>query len=227
MKDTLHYPPAWNLNGEGFIIPFLANKELLLKEGFIDEKDKLSYLGGLGAIMLVNYESSDVGPYFELLFIPGDFKHTISTNGFNKIRHFKKITKIFVSSQISIQEGRLNWAIPKEFANFSWVKNKNKTSVNIATANGDIFFKGDFTKRFFPFPVTTKLYPISLLQKSESGNLLNTEFSGNGYGKFSTMENIQINKEIFPNLFDIAKFSICLGVENFKIVFPIPKIYTE
>lgn len=227
MKDTDHYPPPWSLNGEGFIIPFLAYKELVLNNGFIEEKDKPNFLGGIGAVMLVNYESSDVGPYFELLFIPGDFKETLSTNGNKKTKIFKRITKIFVSSEISIQEGRLNWAIPKEFANFSWEKDKNRTSVNISNKSGKIFFKADFTKKFLPFPVTTKLYPISLLQRSESGKLLNTQFSGNGFGKFSTMEIFEINKEIFPNLIDIAKFSFCLAVEKFKIVFPIPRIFNE
>ena len=40
MNDTKHYPPPWNLKGEGFIIPFLGNKSLLLDKGFIPEEDK-------------------------------------------------------------------------------------------------------------------------------------------------------------------------------------------
>ena len=74
MANTQHYPPPWNLTGEGFIIPFLGVKSKLLEKGFINEEDKKDFRGGLGACMFVNYQTSNVGPYFELLFIPGDFE---------------------------------------------------------------------------------------------------------------------------------------------------------
>ena len=170
MKDTDHYPPPWSLNGEGFIIPFLANKELVLNNGFIEEKDKPNFLGGIGAVMLVNYESSDVGPYFELLFIPGDFKETLSTNGNKKDKDFQKDHKNLCIKRNIHSRRKVELGDSKGICELFLGKNKNRTSVNISNQSGKIFFKADFTKKFLPFPVTTKLYPISS-SKSESGKL--------------------------------------------------------
>ncbi len=223
METTKHYPPPWHLKGEGFIIPFLGNKMKLLEKGFISEEDKEFFRGGLGAIMLVNYESSDVGPYFELLFIPGDFASNVS----GKSKLYKRITKIFVSSSISIQEGRLNWAIPKEFANFNWNMNGNNTEVSVSTNDGEVFLEARFTKKFFYFPITTKLYPVSLLQKTEANKLIKTQFSGSGKGKFATINKWIANEKYFVDINKVAKFSIGLSVDEFNIIFPVPDIFLK
>ncbi len=221
MENTEHYPPPWHLKGEGFIIPFLGNKTKLLEKGFMSEEEKEFFRGGLGAIMLVNYEASDVGQYFELLFIPGDF----ASNASGKSKLYKRITKIFVSSSISIQEGRLNWAIPKEFANFKWNKNGSNTEVSVSTKEGEVFLEAEFTKKFFYFPLTTKFYPVSLLQKAEAGKFINTEFSGSGKGKFAATNKWIANEKYFVDINKVAKFSIGLSIDEFNIIFPVPEIF--
>jgi hypothetical protein len=221
MENTTHYPPPWHLKGKGFIIPFLGKENILLEKGFISEEDKEFFRGGLGAVMLVNYESSNVGPYYELLFIPGDFSYDVS----GKSKLYKRITKIFVSSLISIQEGRLNWAIPKEFANFKWNTNGNNTEISVSTKDGEIFLEAEFTKKYFYFPLTTKIYPVSLLQKTEAGKLISTKFSGSGKGKFAAINKWSVNEKYFVDINKVAKFSIGLSADEFNIVFPIPKIF--
>ncbi len=225
MNDTKHYPPPWNLKGEGFIIPFLGNKSLLLDKGFIPEEDKDFFVGGVGAIMVVNYESSNVRPYFELLFIPGDFEHIRTTNTSTQKKIYKKITKIYVSSLTSVQEGRLNWAIPKEMAEFTWKKELNKTMISASTKESGIFLEAEFTKKFFHFPISTRLYPISLLQKSETGKLINTQFLGSGKSKFSSINKWTVNEKLFANPISISNFCFGLSADDFNIIFPIPEIF--
>lgn len=215
-----HYPPPWNLKGQGFLIPFLGKKEALLEKGFIADEDKQNFRGGLGAIMVVNYESSNVGPYYELLFIPGDFY-------FEKYpkKLFKKITKIYVSTNISIQEGRLNWAIPKEFANFSWENFQNKSKISVETESKESILNVELKRKFFSFPLTTKIYPVTLLQKSDSGKLISTQFAGHGSGKICSILNWKANENLFINLDSISKFSFALSADVFNIIFPIPEIF--
>ncbi|MBK6605858.1 MAG: acetoacetate decarboxylase family protein [Leptospiraceae bacterium] len=225
MNDTKHYPPPWNLKGEGFIIPFLGNKSLLLDKGFIPEEDKKSFVGGLGAIMVVNYESSNVGPYFELLFIPGNFEHSRTTKTSTKKKLYKKITKIYVSSLTSVQEGRLNWAIPKEMAEFTWKKESNKTMISASSKENGVFLEAEITKKFFSFPMSTKLYPISLLQKSDTESLINTKFVGSGKGKIAFINKWMVNENLFANPFSISRISFGLSADEFNIIFPIPEIF--
>jgi acetoacetate decarboxylase len=60
--------------------------------------------------MLVDYEQSPVGPYQELLFIPGRFQ-------FGRRRYYM-VTQIYVSTQVSVENGQENWGIPKQLAQF-------------------------------------------------------------------------------------------------------------
>jgi hypothetical protein len=209
----MNFPPPWNLTGEGIIIPFYANKKYFLDSNYLSEEDKKIYNGGLGAIMLVNYETSNVGPYFELLLIPGDFEFQKKT--------YKRITKIFVSNEVSVKEGIKNWAIPKEFANFTWEKNSNETKIEIKT--NEIFFKLSYESLFFSFPVTTSIYPVELLQPNENQFLI-TKFTGKGSGKFAKINSIYTNEKNFPNIKNGSKIHFGLSVSQFQIQFPVPKI---
>ncbi|MGC8605722.1 MAG: acetoacetate decarboxylase family protein, partial [Desulfomonilaceae bacterium] len=116
-------PAPWNLTGNGYVILYWFKKELLRDNSFLDQPTKESYLGGRGCVMLVDYKSSNVGPYKELLFIPGK----ISFKG----RKLFTISKIFVSTMDSVVNGRENWGIPKEHANFSWQSEKNTEQINL------------------------------------------------------------------------------------------------
>ena len=94
------YPAPWTLTGEGIIFPVLAKKDYNREHAFLDESEKQQYRGGLGSVRLVNYHSSDVGPYQELLYIPGNFRY--------QGRSYKRVSKIYVSTHISVREGIAN-----------------------------------------------------------------------------------------------------------------------
>jgi len=110
MQLTQIAPAPWSLTGRGFVLLYYFPAAFNQQFGFMADYQQAGYKGGLGAVMLVDYNSSDVGPYYELLFIPGLFylggKLTFS------------ISKIYVSSYDSLWNGRENWAIPKELAQF-------------------------------------------------------------------------------------------------------------
>lgn len=74
---------------------------------------RASFVGGYGALMLVDYSESNCGPYRELLLIPGSFRVRDKT--------LASISRIFVSTTESLASGRRNWGIPKELADFSVV----------------------------------------------------------------------------------------------------------
>ncbi|KAI5803930.1 hypothetical protein EDC01DRAFT_726289 [Geopyxis carbonaria] len=78
-----------------------------------------AFTGGLGVVMLVRYSSSPVGPYDELMLIPGAF--TVPATGERK----QRITRIYVSSAASTLNGRRNWNIPKSVAAFKFLGPRN------------------------------------------------------------------------------------------------------
>ncbi|TGK33406.1 acetoacetate decarboxylase [Leptospira gomenensis] len=204
------FPAPWNLYGEGFVFPLWAKKDYNREMGFFSEEDSKQYKGGLGSLMLVNYEKSDVGPYYELLYIPGNFEY--------KGDSFKRITRIFVSSQTSVEEGIRNWAIPKEKADFIWIKEGNLTKIS-AFRGGKEFFRVSILTKGFSFPVSTKLLPYTLLQKSPEG-YLKTRFIGKGKGRIATIQEIWSDEAVFPDAIKGGMFQTGVHSVPFELVFP-------
>ncbi|TGK02878.1 acetoacetate decarboxylase [Leptospira langatensis] len=207
-----HYPAPWSLTGEGFLFPLFGKKSYNAEMAFLDEEDRKSYKGGLGSLMLVNYERSDVGPYYELLYIPGNFEH--------KGKNYKRITRIFVSSQTSVEEGILNWAIPKERADFVWKKEGSLTKIEVSR-NGKTFFKIKMRSLGFGFPVSTSILPYVLLQKQEDGTKLSTAFIGKGKGKFCRIESVWSDETVFPDFIKGGGFKTGVSADPFDLVFPV------
>ena len=115
-------PPPWKLKGNGYIFLYHFPKYFVEKFGFLADYQANRFDGDfVGTVMLVDYASSAVGSYQELLFIPGRLN-------FDKKKIFS-ISKIYVSSQDSVENGIANWGIPKELADFKITKLSEKEEI--------------------------------------------------------------------------------------------------
>ncbi|KIY53928.1 hypothetical protein FISHEDRAFT_68494 [Fistulina hepatica ATCC 64428] len=93
-------------------------------------------------IMLLRYLDTAVGPYDEIIFIPGKFRHPIPA-GREKAKQTtetsQRITNIYVSTPQSVWNGRRNWNIMKHLARFEWEndsKNPRQQTVKIFHPEG-------------------------------------------------------------------------------------------
>lgn len=208
------YPAPWTLSGKGYILLYKFPGNFEEEKANVPEFLKGKFVGGFGALMLVNYTTSNAGPYGELLLIPGKFQH-----------HGKKlntISKIYVSTMASVENGRRNWGIPKELANFSF------QSIDSHTERVRIYLKektiAEFTLKSgkLPFPVNTKLLPFPLVQYHED-KYYYTTFQGKGTGKLAKLKEVRINPQLFP---DVSGFKplFAIKVEPFQITFPVADI---
>ncbi|KAF1946788.1 hypothetical protein EJ02DRAFT_335040 [Clathrospora elynae] len=122
----------WKVKAESYML-FLKLNEL--PEGVYDPLEEAwadeglgSFVGGLGAVMIVRYSDTPVGSYDELLLIPGTFTVPqpplsspplpLPPNIIPKTAH--RISRIYVSQLTTAYNGRLNWNIPKHLARFSF-----------------------------------------------------------------------------------------------------------
>ncbi|ROO26403.1 acetoacetate decarboxylase family protein [Salinisphaera orenii] len=103
-------PAPWRLTGQGYVIALSCSAAFGAACGADTPGLAGRACGGLGALMLIDYAGSDVGPYRELLLCPGVFDFGD--------RRAAAITHIWVSSDASVVNGRHNWGLPKERANF-------------------------------------------------------------------------------------------------------------
>ena len=202
-------PPPWKLKGNGYILLYHFSKAFINKNGFLKTFQVNNLKSGWGAIMVVNYEDSPVGPYHELLFIPGIFS-------FNGNKAFS-ISKIYVSTELSVVNGINNWGIPKEHAGFGWTKTKDGDHVRV-TLNEQIIFQADFTRRGFTFPISTKILPLKIIQ-SLNNQLLLTKPSSKANASLATTTQLQTNPLYFPDLSNSKPF-LTIRVDSFEMVFP-------
>jgi hypothetical protein len=211
-------PPPWTLKGNGYIFIYHFPKEFVNKFGYLADYQQDSFNGDfVGTVMLVDYETSAVGPYQELLFIPGRLN-------FNKKKLFS-ISKIYVSSQDSVWNGNENWGIPKELADFKITKINGKEEIVEVMIDGKTFFKVHLSKRSFSFPITTKFFPLKLAQKRRN-DLLITNSPAKGKASFAKILDIEVNSAFFPPISQLKPLSI-LAVKDFEMTFPEPMVLKD
>lgn len=183
------------------------------EHGFLSDFQRDGYRGYLGTVMLVDYHTSGVGPYRELLFIPGLFSLSGQT-AFS-------ISKIYVSSYDSVWNGIQNWGIPKELAEFNLTTRPNGTRVFEVSRDGQLFFSAHVKPWSFRFPITTNLLPGFQVIQQRQTDLLLTQPEATGKGRLATLRNVTVDAAYFP---DITKGTVLstIAVEDFTMTFPVP-----
>jgi hypothetical protein len=207
-------PPPWKLKGEAYILLFKFQKEWVKDNGFLPPHLEGKFKGGLGYVMLVNYQESPVGPYREILFIPGKFRKSNSHT----------ITKIYVDSEPSKINGRANWGIPKETLPISWEKEGNTDLIKVYSEEKTVF-SAKLSHGIIPFPVTTTLFPIRLCQTWEKVKYF-TKPTGTGWGKLAKIEELDIDPDHFPD-FSAMRPLLTVRVSSLFLEFPEPKFKDE
>jgi len=150
---------------------------------FADASSSGEFLGGLCTVQVVRYSDTPVGPYDELLIVPGRFSPE------RKVR----ITRIYVSTAGSVYNGRRNWNIPKTLAEFTFYPTPSPDSVlpysriDVSSSpGGEIFFSARLDAmwtRGWGVPFSTRVMgmvmDIELLQpplpKGEREEMVGTE----------------------------------------------------
>jgi hypothetical protein len=191
--------PPWHLQGSGSILLFR------FEPGFLEH----SFLEhSLGLVMLVDYDESPVGPYWELLFLSG----------------FRTITRIYVSTEESAVNGRENWGIPKEVADFA-VERRGRTEHVHVTLDGRTV--ADLTVGIGrpPLPVTATVLPRSwrTLAQPWEGRTLVTTLAGRGVIRPARLLKARIDPDLFPDL-TRGRILGAVHASRFRLIFPEPKV---
>ncbi|KAL2911285.1 hypothetical protein HK105_209252 [Polyrhizophydium stewartii] len=152
--DVAAAPAPWALKiKRSFALPIWPTAKTLpaLRQHLTSNFDRADFLeAGVGIVILVQYESSPAGPYDELLLMPGAFapqpgprRTTLSASGAattpaapaaastavtvvrkGELMADRRITRIYVSTEHSVRNGRRNWGIRKELADFEWTERR-------------------------------------------------------------------------------------------------------
>lgn len=203
-------PPPWDLTGSGYI--FLYRIPRVMAEQYVPFG---IYKGGFAVLMLVDYATTNVGPYKEALFIPGVIEYP-QARGYS-------ISKIYVSTMESVVNGIHNWAIPKELAAFTFEPIDAHTE-RITVREGDKppYLEMVVNAGGWRFPINGAIMPRAVQHRE--GKSYITRISANGHGQFAQVMHMRTQGDAFPPLEHFSPL-IALRVTDFSMVFPIPKVY--
>ncbi|MDB4973106.1 MAG: hypothetical protein JWN48_1447 [Myxococcaceae bacterium] len=147
-------PAPWRLRGEGYVLMIKLPMPRGRAELFAPTELAEARFGQFGCVMFMEYLDSPVGPYRELLFIPGTFR-------FGK-RRLPSITKIYVSTQASVDSGQHNWGIPKELADFECVDGADGVKRVTLRVDGRIAVELWLRHNKLPLPITSRVLPTNV-----------------------------------------------------------------
>ncbi|KAJ7782669.1 hypothetical protein B0H16DRAFT_1493935 [Mycena metata] len=122
---------------------------------------------------ITRYSAAPVGPYDELIYIPGRWAYNLTDSGL-------RITQIYVSTNASVFNGRTNWNIPKHLADFDFAISADGSTTVTVSPPGDSsnpHFKAKLSPTTAPIPIqiNTALTGdyLTLIQPSFSASATN------------------------------------------------------
>lgn len=207
-------PAPWRLNGKGWI--------LLLRLGDDARRDPRHFppalvslpLGGPSMLMFVDYADSPAGPYQELLFIPGRF--TLPDG-----RKAWSVTRIYVSSWDSVVNGRRNWGIPKDRADFLRAPAGDAERIEVRH-DGRRVAALALAARGPALPVTTALVPAAFrtLVQLRGGSRYEFTPAATGRVRLARVAAMDSDPELFPSLTG-ARVLAAFQAPHFSLEFPV------
>jgi hypothetical protein len=222
LPDVPLCPPPWDLRGSGWIVALRLPPGSPAREAFLPAE-----LAGRGRslvsfLMYVDYAESGCGPYRELLFIPGSFP-------FEDGRGHLTISRILVSTWDSVVNGRNNWGIPKDRADFEVeppAAGRREECVRVTSDGREVCELRFAPSRFAPrLPVYGGLLPVGLrtLAQFLRGRTYYYAPEARGRVRPGRLVSWRFDAMLFPDLSSAAVLAV-LKVESFRMVFPLARI---
>lgn len=215
-------PAPWDLRGSGWIVALKLPRESPAQDAFVPPELAGRGRGLASYLMYVDYAQSGCGPYRELLFIPGAFP-------FDDGRRHLTISRIVVSTWDSVVNGRNNWGIPKDRADFEAVQggaDGREECVRVTTDGRELCELRFGTLRFAPpLPVHGALLPEALrtLAQRFRGHTFYYAPEARGRLRPGRLLSWRFDAALFPDLAGAAVIA-AFKVESFRMSFPVARV---
>lgn len=200
-------PAPWSLTGNGYILLYAWPRS------FASAHSPFGlHKGGFGVVMLVDYQTTPVGPYHEILFIPGQVAYPGAT-GYS-------ISKIYVSTIESVINGQLNWGIPKELAQFDWHTSADGRDQIRVSIDQHPIASVDLSPFGPQFPVSSAILPPIVQYRDQQ--TFTTRLQSQGQGQLVKLERFWVDDQAFPAVNRFRPLLI-IKIHDFNMTFPIPQ----
>jgi len=213
-------PAPWSLRGQGWVVALRLSQGSPVRTAFMPPALAASAGGRYALLMFVDYAQSDCGPYHELLLIPGSY-------AFADGKRHLSISRILVSTWDSVVNGRANWGIPKDRADFrvDYATNGSRTDRIRVSSEGREMADLQLTALPFPpLPVFGSLVPERLrtLAQQFDGDTFLYAPASRGWVQPGRLQSWRFDGELFPDL-AAAQVLAAVKIRSFAMTFPVAR----
>jgi len=215
-------PAPWTLRGSAWIVALKLSPGSPASRAFLPADLAGQGKGLASYLMYVDYLESGCGPYRELLFIPGAFP-------FEDGRRHLTISRIVVSTWDSVVNGRRNWGIPKDRADFeveSGLGSGREDHVRVSSEGREMCDLRLATLPFAPpLPVHAALVPERLRTLAQRFDDRTCYYAPLARGRIrpGRLVSWRFDAALFPDLAGSAVVAV-FKVESFQMTFPRARI---
>lgn len=216
-------PAPWALRGQGWVVAMHLPASSPARSAFVPPSLAAQVGGRIALLMFMDYAQSDCGPYHELLLIPGSFP-------FGDGKRHLSISRILVSTWDSVVNGRANWGIPKDRADFRvrYSVDGSRDDHILVSSEGRVMADLRFTALPFPpLPVFGGLIPESMrtLAQQFDGKTFLYAPGSRGWVQPGRVKSWAFDGDLFPDLAG-ARVLAAVKIRSFAMTFPLARIIT-
>jgi len=212
-------PAPWQLHGSGYVLIAKVPESLSDDDLFVPPSLRDKRHGRTVYILLLDYQQSDCGPYHELMIAPASFD-------FSEGR-FPSITRIYVSTYDSVVNGRRNWGIPKDRADFA-VEHVGKAHRVTLSRDGHEFARLHLQSGGLALPVNSALLPAGMrtVKQHWQGQVHAITLKAKGSLRMAKLLDWSFDPTFFP---DLAGASVVAAayLPGFEMTFPLSDVRPE
>ena len=129
--ETPRVAAPWSLRGGGWIVLLRLPRRSAARTAYLPPSLQSSLRAAISALVCVEYVSAPCGAYRELLLVPGTMR-------FPDGRRHASISRILVSTWASVVNGRANWGIPKDRAEFDITRDADTERFRVADGDREL-----------------------------------------------------------------------------------------
>jgi len=206
----------WQLHGSGYVLVVRLPEQLTDQAAFVPASLVGKRRGRTAYVMYMDYESSDCGPYRELMVLPASFDFEPGT--------YPSITRIYVSSYDSVVNGRRNWGIPKDYADFEAQRDGRDDRLSVSRG-GHVFAELHLRPYGLRLPVHSSLLPAGMrtLKQHWHNKVYGITLQAKGTLRLAKLLDWRFDAKFFPDLAQ-GRVVAAAYLPSFDMTFPVPSV---
>jgi hypothetical protein len=170
----------------------------------------------IGLLIVADYQHSDAGPYQEILWIANVRSGAVQGH--------PSITRIYVSTQVSVDSGQHNWGIPKALAGFNITRHAQQWQCDVFTAQHEPIANIGMQPYGPSFPVNSRWLPESWLRLVQDwqGQRFCFAPQARGRARLARVRTWQVDAMRFAQI--NGRVIGAMMIEDFQMHFPVAQI---